>query len=59
MTPRVGVFFVDGSGEHLNGVQEEVAIFFGGVAKILDEVFEFFGHGVKSLREFSNFGVTV
>ena len=53
---RVRIFFVDGSGEHLDGAHEQLAIFFGGALQVFDETFEFIRHGVESVGEFADFG---
>ncbi len=59
VTARVGILFVDRASEHLNRVQEQVAVFFGGVPKVLHKVFELLGHGVEGLRQLADFSMAV
>ena len=55
MAARVGIFFVDGRGEHTNGAQEELAVFLGGLLQTRDIAFDIAGHVVKGLRQFADF----
>ena len=56
MAASVGIFFVDGSGEHLDGTHEQLAVFVSGAFQVFDEMLEFVGHGVESVCQFADFG---
>ncbi len=50
MASGVGILFVNGRGEHADGAQEELAIFFGGLLQAFDVLLDVAGHGVELFR---------
>src|SRR6202040_3972486 len=49
----VRVFFVDRAGQHLDGAQEQRAVFFRSFLQVIDELFQIVRHGVEGLRQFA------
>src|ERR1700751_534987 len=56
MAAGVGVFFVDGGGEHTNGAKEELVIFGGSLLEPIDKALDIAGHVVEGLSQFADFG---
>src|SRR5882724_1501322 len=55
VSTRVGVFFVDRAGQHLNRTHEQLAVFRGCALEVEHELLEFLGHGVESSRQLPDF----
>ena len=56
MASRVRILFVDGGGEHADGAEEQLAIFFGGLLQPLDVLLDVAGHVVEVFGQFADFG---
>ena len=54
MASRVGVFFVDGSGQHPNGAEKQFAIGFRGFFQFLDVLFDVPGHLVEIFSQLAD-----
>ena len=56
MAASVGILFVDGASQHLNGAHKQRQVLLGGALQVLYELFEFLGHDVESFRQFADLG---
>src|ERR1700730_5673667 len=56
MTARIRIFFVDGRGQHADGANEQLAIFFRRFLQALDVFLDVAGHFVEIFGELADFG---
>src|SRR5438105_3332702 len=59
MAARVWVLFVNRAGQHLDGVQEERAVFLRRLLQLIDELLQIVGHAVEGLRQRAELGAAL